>query len=64
MVVSFHIIFQEGKNVSSLMEEAKKRNLTFREYTPEGGETIEEVQSRVEAFYNVRYCTIVTSVNT
>ena len=41
------------------MEEAKKRNLTFREYTPEGGETIEEVQSRVEAFYNVRYWTIV-----
>jgi hypothetical protein len=27
-------LFQEGLNVSCLLEEAKKRNLTFREFTP------------------------------
>lgn len=50
-----HFGVLEGSNVSSLMDEAKKRNLTYREYTPEGGETIEEVQSRVEAFYNALF---------
>ncbi len=38
--------FQEGSNVSSLMDEAKKRNLTYREYTPEGGETSLESRSK------------------
>ena len=35
------------------MDEAKKHNLTFREFTPEGGETIIHVQERVQNFYNV-----------
>jgi hypothetical protein len=42
------------------MEESKKRNLTFREFTPEGGETIQHVQARVESFFKVNILTVIT----
>jgi len=42
------------------MEESKKRNMTFREFTPEGGETIQHVQARVESFFKVNNFTVLT----
>jgi hypothetical protein len=41
------------------MEESKKRNMTFREFTPEGGETIQHVQARVESFFKVNVLTVI-----
>ncbi len=56
---TFKIVSQEGSNVSCLMEESKKRNMTFREFTPEGGETIQHVQARVESFFKVNVLTVI-----
>jgi hypothetical protein len=44
------------------MEESKKRNLTFREYTPEGGEPIGQVQDRVERFFQVSILCIIAII--